>query len=145
MALLCFPRQSYSLNMGLFWVSCEKIMNHKETKLVFIGLDEITLVACRCVIDLRLRILGSEDRMDMSRRIWAWTLPDMLLVSTITGFDGFEILSAETSFFVYPLLKSFGGIFSIFPLYYAHDCLEKHKMAIFSILGGRVKILYIFS
>ena len=120
-------------------------MNHKETKLVFIGLDEITLVACRCVIDLRLRILGSEDRMDMTRRIWACTLPDMLLVGTITGFNGFEILSAETRFFGYPLLGSFGGIFSIFPLYYAHDCLEKHKMAIFSILGGRVKILYIFS
>ena len=81
----------------------------------------------------------------MSRRIWVRTLPDMLLVGTIAGFDGFKILSAETSFFGYRLLVSFGGIFSIFPLYYAHDCLEKHKMAIFSLLAGRVKILYIFS
>ena len=120
-------------------------MNHKKMKVIFLGLDGITFMACLCVIDLRLRILVSEDRMDMTRRIWSSTLADRLFVATIAGFHECEIVSAETAFFDYPLFGSFGGIFSIFPVYYAHDCLRKHKMAIFSILGGRVKILYIFS
>ena len=51
-------------------------------------------------IDLRLRILESEDRVDLSRRIYACTLPDMLLVGTIAGFDVFETLSAEKGFLV---------------------------------------------
>ena len=120
-------------------------MIHKKMKDMFLGLDRITFMACLYVIDLRLRILGSEDRIDMIRRIWAYTLANRLFVATITGFDECEIVSAKTAFFDYPLFGSFGGIFSIIPVYYAHDCLRKHKMAIFSILGGRVKILYIFS
>ena len=91
------------------------------------------------------RILVSEDRVDMTRRIWASTLANGLFVATITGFDECEIVSAKKPFFDYPLFGSFGGIFSIIPVYYAHDCLRKHKMAIFSLLRGRVKILYIFS
>ena len=119
-------------------------MNHKKMKVMFLGLDGITFMACLCVIDLRLRILVSEYRMDMTRRIWASTLVDRLFVATIVAFEECEIVSAETAFFDYPLFGSFGGIFSIVPVYYAHDCLRKHKMAIFSILGGRMKILYIF-
>tara|TARA_B100000508_G_scaffold29690_1_gene22462 strand:+ start:85 stop:447 length:363 start_codon:yes stop_codon:yes gene_type:complete len=120
-------------------------MNHKQTKVMLLGMDEITFMACLYVIDLRLRILVSEHRMDMTCRIWASTLANRLLVATVAGFDEFEIVSAEMGFFDYPLFGTFGGIFSKVPVYYEYDCLRKHKMAIFSILGGRVKILYIFS
>ena len=119
-------------------------MNHKKMKVMFLGLDGITFMACLCVIDLRLRILVSECRMHMTRRIWASALADRLAVATVAGFDECEIVSAETAFFDYPLFGIFGGIFSIVPVYYAHDCLRKHKMAISSILGGRIKILCIF-
>ena len=120
-------------------------MNHKKMKVMFLGMDEITFMACLYVIDLRLRILVSEDRMDMTGRIWSSTLADRIFVATVGEFYECEIVSAETAFFDYPLFGSFGEIFSIIPVYYAHDCLRKHKMAIFSILGGRVKISYIFS
>ena len=73
-------------------------------------------------INLRLRILVSEDRVDMTRRIWASTLANRLFVATIAGFDECEIVSAKMAFFDYPLFGSFGGIFSIIPVYYAHDC-----------------------
>ena len=71
-------------------------------------------------------------------------LPDRLLVGTIAGFDGFGIASAEPGFSDHPLFGSLGGNFSVVPIYFEHDCLRKQKMAIFSILVGRVKILYIF-
>ena len=79
-------------------------MNHKQTKVMLLGMDEITFMACLYVIDLRLRILVSEHRMDMTRRIWASTLANWLLVATVAGFDEFEIVSAEMGFFDYPCL-----------------------------------------
>ena len=120
-------------------------MNHKKMKVMFLGLDGITFMACFYVIDLRLRILVAEDMVVASRRIWAPRLADRLLVATLAGFDGCEFVSAEIAFSDYPLFESFCGIFSKVPVYYACDCLRKHKMAISSILGGRQKILYIFS
>ena len=83
--------------------------------------------------------------MDMTRRIWPSTLPERLLGGTIAGFDELEVLAVGKGFFVYRLFESFGGFCSIVPIYFEHDCLRKHKMAIFSILAGRVKTLYIFS
>ena len=74
-------------------------MNHKKMKVMFLGSDGITFMACLYVIDLRLRILVSEYRMVMTPRIWASTLADRLVVATVAGFDECEIVSAETAFF----------------------------------------------
>ena len=131
--------------MGLFEFLFEKIINHKKMKDVFLGSERITVMACLYEIDLRLRTLGSEDRLDITRRIQASTIADRLFVGTVAGFDECEIVSTKTAFFNYLVFQSLGGIFSKFPVYYALDCLRKHKIAIFSILGGRMKILYIFS
>ena len=81
-------------------------------KVMFLGLDGITFMACVYVIDLRLRILVSEDMVVVSRRIWASTLADRLLVATLAGFDECEIVSEEMASTDYPLFESFCEIFS---------------------------------
>ena len=55
--------------MGIFEFLFEKIINHKKMKDVFLGSEGITFMACLYEIDLRLRTLGSEDRLDITRRI----------------------------------------------------------------------------
>ena len=74
-------------------------------KVMLLGLHEIALVACLCVIDLRLRILGYEGRMDMTRRIWPSTLPERLLRGTIAGFDELEVLAVGKGFLIIVYLR----------------------------------------
>ena len=98
-----------------------------------------------CGTDLRLRILGYQDRKGMTHPTQASLDPDNLSFACIYGVHGCEALSTEIGSFNYAMLARFAEYFTKVPIYYDHDCLRKYKMAISWQLAGQRKGLRHFS